>query len=310
MGRLVEGKWVSASVITSGRDGAYERIPRSFLFNIDKDDPKFQPQTGRYHLYVSYACPWAHRTLIYRKLKGLEDHISVSVVHPDMLDQGWELSKGFPGATGDDLYNLSHLYELYQKADPKVSTSVTVPVLWDKKLKTIVNNESSQIIRIFNSKFNDLTKNHEDFYPQSLRGIIDSTNQQIYNQINNGVYRCGFAKTQDAYDEAVTSLFACLDEIEKTLEDQPYLAGDQLTEADLRLIPTLLRFDSVYFTHFKCNIRMIRDYPNLSHYTRKLYQREAIKTTTNFAHIKRHYYYSHESINPFRIVPKGPKDYL
>lgn len=306
MGRLVDGKWVKTSIITSDESGSYARIPRSFLNTIATGHAEYRPESDRYHLYVSYACPWAHRTLIYRQLKGLSNHIDVSVVHPDMLDYGWTFDTNFPGATADNLYQHKLFYQLYQAAQPGISTSVTVPVLWDKRQKTIVNNESSEIIRIFNSSFNEITGNTADFYPPALRPEIDSWNEQIYEYVNNGVYRCGFAKKQAAYDEAVTRLFATLDKVEAALEKQDYLVGNQLTEADLRLIPTLLRFDIVYHGHFKCNIRRISDYPNLSRYTKRLFKIPAISETTHFDHIKRHYYYSHESINPSRIVPMGP----
>ncbi len=306
MGRLVDGQWIAGSVITSGKDGAYERIPRSFLDTISADHERFQPESGRYHLYVSYACPWAHRVLIMRSLKGLTKHISVDVVHPDMLESGWSFASNFAGATGDSLYAQTYLYQIYQKAQSDVSTSVTVPVLWDKKEMTIVNNESSQILRIFNSAFNDLTDNQDDYYPKSLRTEIDELNERVYEYVNNGVYRSGFAKTQKAYEDAVTKLFQVLDELEERLEGKDYLVGERLTEADIRLITTLLRFDVVYVTHFKCNRKRISDYKNLSRYRRQLFQLAAIQSTTDFDHIKRHYYYSHESINPFRIIPVGP----
>ncbi|MFG1501350.1 glutathione S-transferase family protein [Halobacteriovorax sp. XZX-3] len=308
MGRLVDGKWVKSSVITSDESGAYDRVPRSFRDTISSNHSKYQPESGRYHLYVSYACPWAHRTLIYRKLKSLESHISVSVVSPDMLEMGWTFDKSIAGATGDDLYGLNYLQEIYLKADPKVSTTVTVPILWDKKTQTIVNNESSEIIRIFNSEFNELTGNHEDFYPEDLADKIDELNEFIYSNINNGVYRSGFAKTQEAYESAVTKLFTSLDRVEEILEGQKYLLGDRLTEADLRLVPTLLRFDCVYVTHFKCNLKRIKDYKNLSRYVRDLYSIEGIKETTNIEHIKRHYFYSHDDLNPYRIVALGPSE--
>lgn len=310
MGRLVDGKWVKSSVITSDKKGAYDRVPRSFRQTISKDHEVFTPESGRYHLYVSYACPWAHRTLIYRKLKGLEDHISVSVVSPDMLDMGWSFETKTLGATGDELYGLSYLQEVYKKADPKVNTTVTVPILWDKKTQTIVNNESSEIIRIFNFEFNELTGNQDDFYPESLRQEIDELNDFIYPNINNGVYRTGFAKTQEAYEDAVLKLFNALDKVEERLEGKRFLLGDTLTEADLRLAPTLLRFDSVYVTHFKCNLRRIKDYKNLSRYLKDLYSNDAIKETTNIEHIKRHYYYSHDDINPYRIVALGPSEII
>ncbi len=304
MGRLVDGKWINGDIITSDSSGAYKRIPRSFRGTISDDDPIFKPESGRYHLYVSFACPWAHRTLIYRSLKGLTDHISVSVVHPEMLDSGWSFKKDFDGATGDDLYGLDYLYQLYQKAQSDISTSVTVPVLWDKKAETIVNNESSEIIRIFNSSFNQLTGNDDDYCPDHLLSQIDSLNELIYEKLNNGVYLSGFAKSQTAYNNAVDGAFDVLDELEGRLENKRYLLGDILTEADIRLIPTLLRFDLVYFIHFKCSKKRISDYKNLFRYVNDLYQIEAIKNTTDFYHIKQHYYYSHEGLNPHRIVPK------
>jgi putative glutathione S-transferase len=307
MGRLIDEKWHVADVITSDEKGAYARIPRSFLDTVAPDHEKFKPESGRYHLFVSYACPWAHRTLIYRQLKNLEDHISVSVVSPDMLDQGWVFDPSYPGATTEPFYDYDKLYKIYQKADPHINTSVTVPILWDKLNETIVNNESSEIIRIFNTSFNQLTGNEDDYYQLKHREEIDQLNEMIYESVNNGVYRTGFAKTQQAYDEAVNSLFKTLDQLEDHLEGKRFLCGEDLTEADLRLIPTLLRFDIVYFTHFKCNVRRISDYKNLSRYTRDLYEIPGIQKTTNFDHIKRHYYYSHESINPYRIIPKGPE---
>lgn len=308
MGMLVEGKWNIATVATSDKKGAYARLPRTFLDFISDDHPVYKPESGRYHLYVSLACPWATRTLIYRTLKGLEDHITVSVVSPDMMDQGWVFDETYPGATKDDLFGFKFLKDVYTKADPNITTSVTVPVLWDKKTNTIVNNESSDIIRMFNSSFNGLTGNEQNFYPESKREEIDKINDVIYDSINNGVYRTGFAKTQMAYDAAVTDLFDNLDLLEKRLENSKYLLGAEITEADLRLIPTLLRFDIVYVTHFKCNIKRIKDYKNLSRYTKALYEVAAIKDNTNLDHIKRHYYYSHAGINPFRIIPKGPSE--
>lgn len=308
MGMLVDGKWTEGSIIKSDKDGAYDRQPRSFRDFISPEHSIFKPETNRYHLYVSYACPWANRTLIYRKLKELESHISVSVVHPDMLEGGWHFDDSYTDATKDHLFGLPNLRDIYLKADPKITTSVTVPVLWDKKTNTIVNNESSEIIRMFNTSFNELTGNKEDYYPEEKREQIDSLNEKIYHSINNGVYKSGFAKTQAAYDKAVLGLFNSLDEMELILENSRFLTGDTITEADLRLIPTLLRFDIVYVTHFKCNLRRIKDYKNLSRYTRELYEIDAIKETTNLNHIKRHYYYSHEAINPFRIIPKGPSE--
>ncbi len=310
MGMLIDGKWKVQSIIKSDKDGAYDRIPRSFRDFVSEDHEVFKPESNRYHLYVSYACPWAHRTLIYRKLKGLEEHITVSVVSPDMLNDGWIFDKSFEGATQDDLFGFEYLREVYQKADPNITTSVTVPILWDKKTNTIVNNESSEIIRMFNTSFNKLTGNNEDYYPEDRREKIEILNEKIYHAINNGVYRCGFAKTQEAYDKAIHDLFNNLDEIDTILETQKYLTGDKLTEADLRLVPTLLRFDIVYFTHFKCNKKRIKDYKNLSRYLKGIYEMPEVKSTTNLEHIKRHYYYSHEDINPYRIIPAGPDEIL
>jgi glutathionyl-hydroquinone reductase len=306
MGVLDKGKWITRPLVKSNEKGAYDRQPRTFRNFINSNDLQFKPESNRYHLYVSYACPWASRTLIYRKLKGLEDHISVSVVHPDMLSDGWVFDDSYKGATKDHLFDFEYLRNVYQKTDQEITTSVTVPILWDKKLNTIVNNESSEIIRMFNSSFNNINNNNDDFYPESKRAEIDKLNDKIYDTVNNGVYKAGFAKTQETYDEAVISLFNTLDELDESLSKSRYLVGDEITEADLRLIPTLLRFDIVYFTHFKCNIRQIKAYKNLSRYTKELYEIPAIKESTNFDHIKRHYYYSHENINPFRIIPKGP----
>ena len=307
MGKLIDGKWEKRSIITSDEKGTYARLPRTFENNISFDDAVYTPDSNRYHLYVSYACPWATRALIYRKLKSLEDHISVDVVHPDLLEEGWAFDDSYPGATKESLYGFKFLRELYQKSDPNVTTSVTVPVLWDKQTETIVNNESSQVIRIFNSAFNELTGNNENYYPDDLQEEIDKLNGWIYNSVNNGVYKSGFAKTQESYDEAVTDLFEALDKLDQRLAKSKYLIEDTLTEADLRLIPTLLRFDVAYVTHFKCNIKRIIDYKHLSRYVNDLMTIPAIKDSTKFDHIKRHYYFSHKEINPYRIVPAGPE---
>ncbi len=307
MGKLIDGKWEKRSIITSDEKGSYARLPRTFENKISSDDAAYTPDSERYHLYVSYACPWATRALIYRKLKSLEDHISVDVVHPDLLEEGWAFDDSYPGATKESLYGFKFLRELYQKSDPNVTTSVTVPVLWDKQTGTIVNNESSQIIRIFNSAFNELTGNNENYYPNHLQEEINKLNDWIYSSVNNGVYKCGFAKTQESYDEAVTALFEALDELDQRLAKSKYLIEDILTEADLRLIPTLLRFDVAYVTHFKCNIKRIIDYKHLSRYVNDLMTIPAIKDSTKFDHIKRHYYFSHKEINPYRIVPAGPE---
>lgn len=303
MGRLIDGKWYPGDVNTSGTKGDYKRVPRTFLNFIDKEG-MFSPELNRYHLYVSYACPWAHRTLIMRKLKSLEDFISVSVVSPEMMEEGWKFDDKISGSTVDHLYNCKNLSEIYQKADNNISTTVTVPILWDKKNETIVNNESSQIIRIFNSAFNHLTNNNIDFYPKDLRSEIDKINEEIYHNINNGVYKTGFAKNQESYNVAVKNLFESLDKVERVLEGRDFLIGNNMTEADIRLLPTLIRFDSVYFIHFKCSIRRISEYKNISRYLNKNLRIEAIKNTTNEFHIKRHYYFSHRMLNPYGIIPQ------
>ncbi len=268
-------------------------------------DGGFAAEANRYHLYVSYACPWAHRTLIYRALKGLNDIISVSVVHPLMPAESWVFGE-YPGATEDHVHGTKYLYENYRHADPDFDGVVTVPALWDKKRDTLVNNESSEIIRMLNSAFDHLTGNQLDFYPESLRAEIDAINEPIYDNVNNGVYRCGFARSQQAYDQAFDRLFDTLDMLEQRLAKQRYLVSKQITEADWRLFPTLVRFDPVYVGHFKTNRQRLVDYPNLWGYTRELYQVPGIAETVNMDHIKYHYYASHESVNPTRIVPRGP----
>ena len=265
----------------------------------------FVAEPGRYHLYVSYACPWAHRALIFRTLKGLQDVISVSVVHPLMPSESWVFGE-YPGATEDHINHAHYLYENYLKADPEFDGLVTVPLLWDRKLQTIVNNESSEIIRMFNSAFDDYTESELDLYPEPLREEIDAINETVYHNINNGVYRAGFATTQSAYDEAFDQLFDTMDELEVLLSRQRYLVGDQITEADWRLFTTLVRFDAVYYNHFKTNKKRLIDYPNLWAYTRELYQVPGVAETVNMDHIKYHYFGSHKSINPTGIVPKGP----
>lgn len=266
----------------------------------------FMAEPDRYHLYVSYACPWAHRTLIFRQLKKLQNIISVDVVHPHMGPEGWNF-EDYPGSTGDSLHHFDYLYQAYTLARPDYSGIVTVPVLWDKQRRTIVNNESSEIIRMFNQAFDNWGDAGVDLYPQMLQTEINRVNELVYNNINNGVYRVGFARTQAAYERAFDALFATLDELESRLAKQRYLVGEQLTEADWRLFVTLIRFDAVYVGHFKCNLRRIVDYPNLSNYLRELYQIPGIAQTVNLTHIKQHYYYSHTDINPTRIVPKGPE---
>ena len=266
----------------------------------------FRAEPGRYHLYVSYACPWAHRTLIYRALKGLEGLVGISVVHPIMPPESWVFGE-FPGATPDHLYGAHALREIYERAEPGYDGVVTVPVLWDRKRETIVNNESSEIIRMFNSAFDGCGARAEvDFYPEPLRGEIDALNAQIYEDVNDGVYRAGFAGTQQAYERAYDRLFATLDELEARLSHHRYLLGERITEADWRLLPTLLRFDAVYYTHFKCNRQRLVDFPNLWGYTRDLLQRPGVRETLRMDHIKTHYFTSHPRLNPSGIVPKGP----
>jgi putative glutathione S-transferase len=268
-------------------------------------EPGFAAEPGRYHLYVSYACPWAHRTLIYRKLKGLEGIIDVSVVHPLMPEVSWVFGD-YPGATQDKANGTQALYEVYQLADPLFDGVVTVPLLWDKKSQTIVNNESSEIIRMLNSSFDQWGKKYVDFYPEPLRADIDEVNDIIYENINNGVYRTGFATQQKAYEQAFDQLFETMDLLEHRLSTRRYLMGNEITEADWRLFPTLVRFDPVYVGHFKCNKKRLIDYPNLWAYTRDLYQVPGIAETVDMDHIKYHYYGSHDMINPTGIVPKGP----
>lgn len=318
MGLLVDGKWVDQWYDTKSSGGKFVRSASQFRNWITADGSAgpsgsdgFQAESGRYHLYVSYACPWAHRTLIFRQLKGLADHISVSAVHPDMLDQGWTFETDEDGATGDTLYGLSHAHSIYTKADPSYSGRVTVPILWDKKRETIVSNESAEIIRMFNSAFDSITGNTDDYWPQAQRDAIEEVNARIYDTLNNGVYKSGFATTQEAYDAAVHPLFDTLDWLEDRLSQNRYLMGDAVSEADWRLFTTLIRFDPVYHLHFKCNRKRLVDYHNLWAYTRELYQVPGVAETVNMAHIVRHYHYSHESINPHRIVPINPTlDYL
>ena len=313
MGQLIDGVWHDTWYDTSKSGGSFVRSTASFRNWITADGSPgpsgsggFKAESGRYHLYVSLACPWAHRTLIFRALKGLEEHITVSVVHPDMLSEGWTFETGFPGATGDGLFGLPFLRDIYTRADPKVSGRVTVPVLWDKQQGTIVSNESSEIIRMFNSAFDGLTGNTADYWPADLRDGIEAMNARIYDTVNNGVYKAGFATTQSAYDKAITPLFDTLDWLEDRLSTNRYLMGDRLTEADWRLFPTLVRFDSVYHLHFKCNRKRLIDYPNLWAYTRDLYQVPGVAGTVNLDHIVRHYHYSHDTINPNRIIPINP----
>lgn len=314
MGKLIDGTWTRDQLIPSSPDGSFQRADSTFRNWITRDGGPgptgvggFAPASGRYHLYVSYACPWAHRTLIFRHLKQLTDHIDVSVVHPDMFDDGWTFDDSFPGTTGDRLHGATFLHEVYTRADPRATTRVTVPILWDTERDTIVANESADIIRMFNSAFNDLTGNTDDYYPEPLRDEIERINSRVYDTLNNGVYRSGFARSQSAYDTAVGELFDTLDWLEDILSRNRYLTGDQLTEADWRLYPTLVRFDPVYHTHFKCNRNFLRDYPNLQGYLRELYQVPGVAGITRPDHFVRHYYVSHESINPARIIPINPE---
>ena len=289
-------------------DGAFVRRPSSFREWIRADGSgEFAPDAGRYHLYVSLACPWAHRTLIVRRLKGLEDAVSFDVVDPLLGPDGWRFERTLHGATGDRVNGFSLLREAYRKTDPDYAGAITVPVLWDRKSGSIVNNESSEIIRMFNGALQDAAKHPEvDLYPEPLRERIDALNAWIYPEINNGVYRSGFARKYPAYHSAVQALFRALDRVEEILSKSRYLTGDRLTEADVRLFTTLVRFDAVYVTHFKCNLRRIIDYPNLWGYTRDIYQLPGVAETVNFEHIKRHYFESHRQINPHGIVPDGP----
>ncbi|MBW2272944.1 MAG: glutathione S-transferase family protein [Deltaproteobacteria bacterium] len=306
MGKLIEGKWSEHGYDTASSNGRFVRKDSSFRDWIRADgSTPFAPEAGRYHLYVSLACPWAHRTLIFRKLKKLEEVISFSVVDPFMGADGWAFGES-PGATPDSVGGHRLLRELYVAADALYTGRVTVPVLWDKQLGRIVNNESSEIIRMFNSEFDGLGAASLDFYPEALREEIDTLNDYVYPRINNGVYRCGFATSQDAYAEAFGELFEALDLLDARLAGQRYLAGDRVTEADWRLFTTLVRFDAVYVGHFKCNRQRIADYAQLSGYLRELYQVPGVAETVDFAHIKRHYYESHTSINPTGVVPLGP----
>lgn len=302
MGLLVDGVWQDRWYDTASTGGRFVRADSRFRNWVTEDGSSgFRAEAGRYHLYVSYACPWAHRTLIFRVLKGLEAAISVSVVEPLMLEHGWAFPEG-----ADALHGARFLYEIYTRADPHYSGRVTVPVLWDRERQTIVNNESAEIIRMLNGAFARAGATGPDLYPEPLRAEIDATNDWVYRTVNNGVYRAGFATSQEAYEEAVTALFESLDAIDERLGRQRYLAGDRITEADWRLFTTLVRFDAVYVGHFKCNLRRIADYPNLSGYLRELFQVPGVAGTVHFDHIKAHYYGSHKTINPTGIVPKGP----
>ncbi|MBP5979180.1 MAG: glutathione S-transferase family protein [Halomonas sp.] len=309
MGLLVNGEWHDQWYDTKKSGGEFVRESAQL-----RDWVGVGPETGgncypaekdRYHLYVSLACPWAHRVLIMRKLKGLEPLVGVSHVSPLMLDKGWTYHQD-EGSSGDAVNGVDYHYQLYTMTNPNYTGRVTVPVLWDKKRSTIINNESADLLRIFNRAFNKLTNNHLDFYPEDLRQDIDAVNADVYDHINNGVYKTGFATEQDVYEKHVKALFDALERMEKRLDTQRYLAGEWLTEADIRLFTTLIRFDAVYYGHFKCNFKRIEDFPNLANYLREIYQWPGVAETVDMDHIKRHYYYSHDTINPTRIVPAGP----
>ena len=312
MGLLIDGKWHDQWYDTSSTGGRFVRNDAQFRNWITPDGSAgpsgtdgFRAEAGRYHLYVSLACPWANRTLILRALKGLEQMISVSVVNPYMGEHGWTFEPG-PGVIADPIGQAQYLYQVYLRAQPDYSGRVTVPVLWDKQRNTIVSNESSEIIRMLNSAFDGLGATEGDYSPTDLLPQIDDINKDIYDAVNNGVYKAGFATTQAVYEQEVSKVFACLDQLEERLTHQHFLLGDRLTEADWRLFTTLIRFDAVYYGHFKCNLKRLSDYPNLWSYTRELYQWPGIADTVNFDHIKQHYYRSHSSINPNGVVPLGP----
>ncbi|OJF94584.1 glutathione S-transferase family protein [Alkalibacterium sp. 20] len=313
MGLLVDGKWYDQWYDTEKNDGRFIREESQFRNWVTKDgsagptgEGGFKAEPGRYHLYISNACPWANRTMIMRELKGLADMISVSVVNPLMAQHGWTFEKD-EGVVPDSVSNVDYLYEVYTRVDPAYSGRVTVPVLYDLKQHKIVNNESSEIMRMLNSAFDDVGAIKGDYYPEEFRADIDEINDLVYNAINNGVYKAGFATKQAVYEEEVKKLFEALDEVEERLGKHPYLVGHTITEADWRLFTTLIRFDSVYHGHFKCNIKRISDYPNLWRYTKELYSWPGVSDTINFRHIKEHYYRSHKTINPTGIVPVGPK---
>src|SRR5579864_2792925 len=310
MGLLVEGVWQDD--VSRTKDGHFIRPATRYRNWVTPDgstgpsgEGGYAAEAGRYHLYVSLSCPWAHRTIIFRKLKALENVVSMSTVSPDMLKDGWTFNVS-EGSSGDTVNGKSKLSEVYLLADPRYTGRVSVPVLWDKKRKTIVNNESSEIIRMLNSAFEAFTNLHTDYYPAELRGEIDRINDLVYPTVNNGVYRAGFATSQDAYEEAARGIFATFDQLEERLSHQRYLAGRQITEADWRLFTTLVRFDAVYYSHFKCNLRRVADYPNLSNYLRDLYQVPGVAETVSLEQIKRHYYGSQRQVNPTGIVPIGP----
>ena len=312
MGLLVDGQWVDQWYDTKKTGGRFVRTQTQFRNWITADGSAgptgqagYKAETDRYHLYVSLACPWASRTLMIRTLKGLEDMISISVVHPLMLEHGWTFEEG-EGVIGDPIFQARYLHEIYTAVKPDYTGRVTVPVLFDKKTKTIVNNESSEIIRMLNTAFDDLGAKPGNYVPDQWLEEIDTVNDFVYHRINNGVYKAGFATKQEVYEEEVTALFAALDQMEERLAGQDYLVGNRLTEADIRLFTTLVRFDAVYFGHFKCNLKPLTAYPKLWAYTKRIYQLPGIAQTVNFDHIKRHYYGSHKTINPTGVIPMGP----
>ena len=311
MGLLQNGKWVDQWYDTKSNQGEFKRQASAFRNWVTADGEAgpsggsgFTAASGRYHLYVSLACPWAHRTLLMRGLKGLQDHISVSIVEPLMLENGWAFSDRY----ADELFGFDYLYQLYLHADADYSGRVTVPVLWDKQLNTIVSNESSEIMRMFNSAFDQITGNADDYYPSSLREEIDRVNDIVYDSFNNGVYRAGFATSQSAYEAGYADVFKTLDWLEGVLSKQRYVAGGQVTEADWRLFTTLIRFDAVYFGHFKCNRQMVREYQHISGYLRELFQMPGVRETVEMPYIKAHYYGSHKTINPTGVIPNGQED--
>ncbi|MBK4715177.1 MULTISPECIES: glutathione S-transferase family protein [Tenebrionibacter/Tenebrionicola group] len=313
MGLLIDGVWHDKWYDTQSTNGRFERSQATFRHWITADgtagpsgEGGFNAHRGRYHLYVSLACPWAHRTLIMRKLKGLEKLVSVCVVHPLMLEHGWTFNHDFPQATGDTLYHHDYLWQLYTQAEPGYSGRVTVPLLWDKERQTIVSNESADIIRMFNNAFDAQGARAGDYYPGPLRASIDELNSWIYDSVNNGVYKAGFATCQQAYDDAVKGVFTSLARLEQLLDKHRYLTGNSLTEADIRLWTTLIRFDPVYVTHFKCDRYRISDYPNLYGYLRDIWQLPGVAETVNFDHIRTHYYRSHKTVNPTGIISYGP----
>ncbi|MXR51106.1 glutathione S-transferase family protein [Halovenus sp. WSH3] len=307
MNMLVDGEWRTDAYETTNEDGEFERQETAFRDWIrDDPDARFQPEAGRYHLYVCYACPWAHRTLLIRKLKGLEDAITVDYVDPFRDEGGWQFTPEKEGCTPDTVNGSDYLREVYQAADPDMTGRVTVPVLWDKQGETIVNNESEEILRMLDTEFDDVASRDVDLYPEGYQEEVDRIIDEIYEPINNGVYRTGFAKSQAAYDEAVEELFDALDHWDDVLADQRYLAGDRLTEADICMFTTLVRFDQVYHTHFMCNKKQIQQYDNLWPYLRDLYQTDGVAETVNMDHIKEHYYTTHPDVTPTRIIAAGP----